>query len=170
MSEVELTPRGRRVGRRFLALALLCTAAEVLFFNHLNHLLIAQQIASQREIEAAIQHRAQAELLQLKREYTGVTVSPNGEYATYVTTDSNGWDAVHVVQLDTGTQISEATDLYPVQYVDWLGNTEVFVGEEQSPGNLELNTFYVSNGLQADQTAASVPVSPICRPTPGSRR
>lgn len=158
MGQVELRPRGRRVGRRFLALAALCTALETLFYDHLNHLLVSQQAASQREIEAAMHRRAQAELLQLKREYTGVTVSPNGQYATYVTSDSTGWDAVHVVQLDTGAQVSEATHLYPVQYVDWLGNSEVFVGEERSPGNLELNTFYVSNGLQADETAASVPV------------
>ena len=158
MSQVEQKPRGRRVGRRFLALAALCTACESLFFYHLNHLLVSQQTASQREIQAALHRRAQLELLQLKREYAGVTVSPNGEYATYVTSDSSGWDTVHVVQLDTGTQVSEATDLYPVQYVDWLGNAEVFVGEERSPGNLELNTFYVSNGLQADETAASVPV------------
>nr|WP_230087924.1 hypothetical protein [Alicyclobacillus mali (ex Roth et al. 2021)] len=153
-----MRPRGRRVGRRFLAIAALCTACESLFFYHLNHVLVSQQTASQREIQAAMHRRAQTEILQLKREYAGVTISPNGEYATYVTSDASGWDTVHVVQLDSGTQVSQATNLYPVQYVDWLGNAEVFVGEQRSPGNLELNTFYVSNGLQADETAASVPV------------
>ncbi|WP_231862947.1 hypothetical protein [Alicyclobacillus mali (ex Roth et al. 2021)] len=146
------------MGRRFLAIAALCTACESLFFYHLNHVLVSQQTASQREIQAAMHRRAQTEILQLKREYAGVTISPNGEYATYVTSDASGWDTVHVVQLDSGTQVSQATNLYPVQYVDWLGNAEVFVGEQRSPGNLELNTFYVSNGLQADETAASVPV------------
>ncbi|SIS97465.1 hypothetical protein [Alicyclobacillus vulcanalis] len=158
MGQVERQPRGRRVGRRFLALAALCTACESLFFYHLNHLLVSQQVASQQEIQAAMHRRAQVELAELKRQYPGVTVSPNGQYATYVTSDASGWYAVHVVRLDTGAQVSEASNLYPVQYVDWLGNAEVFVGEERSPGNLELNTFYVSNGLQADETAASVPV------------
>ncbi|MBF8377401.1 hypothetical protein IW967_05875 [Alicyclobacillus mali] len=158
MGQVQMRPRGRRVGRRFLAIAALCTACESLFFYHLNHVLVSQQTASQREIQAAMHRRAQTEILQLKREYAGVTISPNGEYATYVTSDASGWDTVHVVQLDSGTQVSQATNLYPVQYVDWLGNAEVFVGEQRSPGNLELNTFYVSNGLQADETAASVPV------------
>ncbi|GLV12527.1 hypothetical protein Heshes_02110 [Alicyclobacillus hesperidum] len=148
----------RRLGRLFLGVAGLATMIEVAFFHHLNHLLNSQQVATERAIQRLVQVRSTQVLANLKQHYQGVTESPNGQYATYVDTATNGTDVVHVVSLETGKQVSEATDLYPVQYVDWLGNTEVFVGEQRSPGDLELNTFYVSNGQQADVTAASVPV------------
>lgn len=96
-------------------------------------------------------------ITQMKQTHEGVTISPNGQYVTYTEQASDGSYTVTVVSSTTGKQISSATDLYPVQYIGWLGNQEVFVGEQIQPGQLELNTFLVSTGQQADVTAASVP-------------
>lgn len=151
-------------GRLFLLFVAVLTAGQVLFFHHLNALFNAQKAGTEQEIERimntsnTLSPQAQQILMRLKQQYQGVTVSPNGQYATYIDTASDGTNIVVVESLKTGKQVSEATNLYPVQYLDWLGDEEVFVGEQKSPSDLELNTFYVSNGQQADITAASVPI------------
>ncbi|MFD1676487.1 hypothetical protein [Alicyclobacillus fodiniaquatilis] len=155
--------RKRTFGRLFLLFVVVLTLTQVLFLHHLNRLFNNQEAKTNQEIQQilnptiSLSSRERQILTGLKQQYQGVTVSPDGQYATYVDTASDGTDVVHVESLDTGKQVSEATDLYPVQYLDWLGDEEVFVGEEKAPGELELNAFYVSNGQQADLTASSVP-------------
>lgn len=147
--------------RLFLAFVLVLTGVEYLFFRHTENLLVTQaRVATQeiKQIETTSKARARAALIEkLKQNDEGVTISPNGQYLTYVDKAPNGTYAAHVIDLSTGKQISQATNLYPVQNVTWLGNQEIFLGEQIAPGYLEVNTFYISNGAQADQTAAIVP-------------
>lgn len=154
----------RGFGRLLLIFVGVVTIVQVAVLHHYNSLFKAQNAQTTAELRNAkrTQHSgvstaAKARLKQLAQQHQGVTVSPSGQYATYIDTGTNGMDVVHVIDLGTGKQQSEATDLYPVETLTWLGNEEIFVGEKLGPGNLELNTFYVSNGNQANQTAASVP-------------
>ncbi|WP_157071038.1 hypothetical protein [Alicyclobacillus acidiphilus] len=152
----------RAFGRIFVSFVALLTLSQVLFLHHMNRLFYVQEKRTQAEIEQLLNPslilsaKAKQILAQLQHEYAGVTVSPNGQYATYL--EEGATDAVHVESLATGKPVSVATDLYPVQYIGWLDDEEVFVGEQITPGELELNTFYVSTGQQADVTAGSVPV------------
>ncbi|EPZ52968.1 hypothetical protein [Alicyclobacillus acidoterrestris] len=153
----------RKWGRLFLGFVVVLTIFQVLYLNHYNTLFKSEQAGTAQAIQdildepVTLSAAEKARIQQLKSTYQGVTVSPGGQYVTYVDTASDGSYVVHVEDLDTGKQVSEAGDLYPVQYLCWLGDEEIFVGEQKAPGDLELNTFYISNGQQADVTAASVP-------------
>lgn len=149
--------------RLFFLFVVVLSLGQIAMLHHYNHLFTRQKRVTTQEINlmengaSVLPPQSKQRLETLKQTYSGVTVSPDGQYATYVNTASNGTDVAHVIKLQSGKQLSEATDLYPVQYITWLGDAEIFVGEQLSPGNLELNTFYVANGAQAGQTAATVP-------------
>ncbi|GMA61696.1 hypothetical protein NZD89_18330 [Alicyclobacillus fastidiosus] len=153
----------RSLFRLFLWFVVALSGLQICFLWHYNSLFNAQNADAANEIQQMADQSSKLSpesthiVQQLKQNYQGVTVSPNGQYATYVESNSDGSYVLHVEDLPSGKQVSEATNLYPVQYVSWLGEEELFVGEQKAPGDLELNTVYVSNGDQANQTAASVP-------------
>lgn len=156
-------PAKRFFIRLFLIFVTVLSVGQFLVLHHYNSLSDIQKRATTQEIHHienatfVLSAKEKRMLEHWKQRDVGVTLSPNQQYATYVDTAANGMDTAHVVNLRTGKQVSEATNLYPVQDISWLGNQEIFVGEQESPGNLELNTFYVSSGAQAGQTAAVVP-------------
>jgi|GEM_PF-1809688 len=165
------TPYKKRVHlwRVFVGFVVVVTIGQVGLLYHYNSLLKSQETATAIQLHKKVtdvsanatssaEKQAQQKLLELQQQYKGVTVSPDGRYATYLESVQPGaTNTVHVMDLQSGQDVSEATNLYPVQSLTWLGDEEVFVGEQKAPGDLELNTFYIANGNQANQTAALVP-------------
>lgn len=141
---------GKKLGRRLLIFVVIVTIGQLLIFQHYNSLFSGAKQTSTLALhksensQAATLKRIQQELNRLKSKYTFVNQSPNDEFATYL--DSN--NVLHIENLKTKKDISQASNPYKVEYVSWIQNERVFVGEQVGAGDLELKTVDEATGAQ----------------------
>lgn len=141
----------KKVGRKLVAFVALVTVGQLMVFNHYNSLFAAarqdtaaelKQSSDQQQSDKSIQQ----EVARLKAQnYKFVTVSQGNEYATYL--DSS--NILHIEDLASKKDVTTTKISYPVQYVSWIGDQKVFVGEQIAPGDLELTTVDTSDGSQS---------------------
>lgn len=139
---------GNKIGRKLLIFAGVVTVCQLYVFHHYNSLFAgtgggAQTVKSPSQI-ASQQKEIAAEIKRLQSKYTFVNVSTGDEYAAYLDTNN----VLYIEDLQTRKVVSEANNPYKVEYVEWIGNQRVFVGEQVSPGDLELKTVDESTGTQ----------------------
>lgn len=125
------------------------TFAQVLLFYHYNQLFtdVTAPPPKKTTNTNAVQAQQKAiarEISQLKSKYTFVTESADDEYVAYL--DSNS--VLHIMNLQTHQQSRPANCPYKVEYVEWIQDERVFVGEQVEPGDLELKTVDATTGQQ----------------------
>lgn len=141
----------KKLGRKLLIFVGIVTVGQLLIFQHYNALfsgtvqssaLSSSKSDSQQATSAA--KALTAEINRLKSQYTFVNVSSDNQFATYL--DSN--NVLHIENLQTKHDVSQASNPYKVEYVSWIQNERVFVGEQVGPGDLELKTIDEATGAQ----------------------
>ncbi|SIT03782.1 hypothetical protein [Alicyclobacillus vulcanalis] len=134
-----------RVWTKLVGIAAVVTALQLPLFYHYNRLLgTSANAVDNITVSPAQQQAEQKEISDLKRQYKFVTVSSDGQYAAYL--DSK--NVLHVVDLATHQEVCAANNPYTVQYVAWIEDERLFVGEQVQPGDLELKTVDVPSGVQ----------------------
>ena len=141
---------GRKLGRKIIIFVVAVTAIQVFTFQHYNTLLggssssggVIAIPSGQTSTTSATSVAKQVSAL--KQRYKFVTVSGNNQFVAYL--DSQ--NVLHVVQLSNGATLSTAANAFPVQYVGWIRNDSLFVGEQAAPGKLVLKTVESNTGVQ----------------------
>ncbi|EPZ43057.1 hypothetical protein [Alicyclobacillus acidoterrestris] len=139
----------RKIAIKLLCFAAVVTLGQLAVFYHYNHLFSAadqsvQSILSNHTKPESLSQTEQKEVAKLRSQYKFVTVSPDDQYATYI----DKKNILHLYDLQQKRDISAAENPYTVQYVSWISDESVFVGEQVRPGNLELKTVNVDDGTQ----------------------
>ncbi|GMA57955.1 hypothetical protein GCM10025858_24580 [Alicyclobacillus sacchari] len=135
----------KKMGRTMLLIALVITVVQVLVFYHYNKLFSSNDLTSDRISSSPSMQRAiTKEIADLKQKYKFVTPSADDQYVAYLGANN----ILHVMDLQTKQDVCEANNPYPVQYVEWIQDERVFVGEQVMPGDLELKTVDVPSGMQ----------------------
>lgn len=134
-----------RVWPKLVGIAAVITALQLPLFYHYNRLLGSSANAVDNITVSPAQEQAeQKEISALKQQYRFVTVSADGQYVAYL--DSK--NVLHVMDLASQQALCAANNPYTVQYVEWIEDERLFVGEEVQPGDLELKTVDVPSGVQ----------------------
>jgi hypothetical protein len=132
----------KKLGRKVIAFLVVVTVAQIYTFQHYNSILSGDSGITAPP--KATQETAQT-AEKLRAEYPLCAVSEDGTMAAYV----DGQNQLNVFNLTTNQRISTVKNDYPVQYVKWIMDDNVFVGEVESPGNLLLKTVDASGtGMQ----------------------
>ncbi|MFB5191675.1 hypothetical protein [Alicyclobacillus fastidiosus] len=139
----------RKIWIKLLGFVAVVTVAQLAVFYHYNDLFSAadkgvQSLLKNQAKPESLSQTEQAKVKKLRAQYKFVTVSPDDQYATYV----DSANVLHIYDLETQQEVSAAKNTYPVQYISWISDQDVFVGERVQPGNLELKTVGVDDGSQ----------------------
>ncbi|GLG01271.1 hypothetical protein Alches_13100 [Alicyclobacillus hesperidum subsp. aegles] len=136
----------KKMGRRMLLIALVITVVQVLVFYHYNKLFSSNNLSTPDRISSSpsMQRSIAREIATLKQKYKFVTPSADDQYVAYLGANN----VLHVMDLQTKQDVCEANNPYSVEYVEWIQDERVFVGEQVMPGDLELKTVDVPSGMQ----------------------
>lgn len=134
----------KKIGRKLIAFLVVVTAAQIYTFNHYNSILSGDSGS------VSPPHQTQQTITiadNLLKVYPLCAISEDGTMAAYV--DSK--NQVNIFDLSTNKLVSTTAENYPVQYIKWIEDDNVFVGVIQSPGTLVLRTVDASGtGMQRD--------------------
>jgi hypothetical protein len=143
----------KKIWLKLLVFVAIVTAGQLIFFQHYNTLFATAQAETKVTLQKLQKPKKRAipvktlikqEVARLNAQYQFVQVSPNGQYATYLDKQNE----LHIEDLKSKKDVSHTTGLSTVQYVSWISNQKLFVGEQTSPGCLELITVDESDGAQ----------------------
>jgi len=120
------------------------TAGQLYTFHHYNAILNGTAARSNvPPVKTNPTQSAQTaqEIVSLKQQYPTATVSAGGHYIAYI----DAQNTLHIRDLSTDKDVATATNLYPVVFVSWAANEQVFVGEKNN-GDLLLKTVDSTSG------------------------
>ncbi len=136
----------KKIGRKILVFLVLVTGAQWYAFHHYNSILTGainvKTNATQQVKPPTVD--TQKEIATLAKQYPINAVSTDGTTIAYV--DSQ--NVLYVKDLVHNTTLTTLKNPYPVQYLEWIGNESVFVGEKEAPGVLELKTVDANSGIE----------------------
>lgn len=127
----------KKLGRKVIAFLAVITAAQIYTFHHYNSIL-SGDTGSVSVPHQTTQTVAIAD--QLLKKYPLCAVSEDGTMAAYV----DNKNQVNIYDLTANKVVSTTPEDYPVQYLKWIEDDDVFVGEIESPGTLPLYTVDAS--------------------------
>jgi hypothetical protein len=138
--------RKGKLGRKIIIFLVLVTGAQVYAFNHYNSILTGSIHVRTNDVPSVKPPTidTQKEIATLSKQYPVSSVSEDGTTFAYV--DSQ--NVLYIKDLVHNTTVSTVNNTYPVQFIEWIGNESVFVGEKEAPGVLELKTVDANSGTE----------------------
>jgi hypothetical protein len=92
----------------------------------------------------------------LKSKYTRIAVSDDARYAACL----DSANEIHILDLATNKELRAFKNLYPVDYLVWVRDDSVLVGEHEDGGKLLLKRLDITTGYQQSiHTFAGLPSS-----------
>ncbi len=136
----------KKIGRRIAVFVALVTAGQLYAFNHYNGILtnsfhVKTSVGQQMKPLAV---DTQKEIAALVQQYPVSAVSDDNTSFAFV----DNQNVLHLKDLVHGTVLATVTNSYPVQYLKWIRNDLVFVGEQEAPGVLLLKTVDAGSGTE----------------------
>lgn len=149
----------KKTWTKIAAFVVLVSVVQVAAFHHYNSILgqansLTNQSGDSNLLASNQQIRAEVE--KLKAKYPVVDVSPNGQYVAYADTSN----IVHVMDLTTDKQLMQYNEGNLVTYLLWIRNDTLFVGLQQSPGVITLNTLDILEPNSPNRLIHTFYVSP----------
>jgi hypothetical protein len=135
-----------KIGRKIALFLVLVTGAQVYAFHHYNSILTGS-IHVKTNVEQPVKPPSidtQKEIASLTKQYPVSAASEDNTSFAYV----DNQNVLYIKDLVHNTILATVNNTYPVQYLEWIGNESVFVGEQESPGVLELKTVDANSGTE----------------------
>ena len=136
---------GRKIGRKIALYVVVLTAVQLYTFHHYNSILTGSiniKSAGQTEAWTPQKVNTQKEINSLQKQYSTSAVSDDQTSIAYV----DAQNVLHIRDLVNNKELSSVKLDYTVQYLQWIRNDMVFVGEQEAPGVLSLRTVDANTG------------------------
>lgn len=137
----------KHVGRNIIGFLVVVTAAQLFAFHHYNAILAKPvTTATVQDVKPSGPDPKQVSALYdaLKLQYPLCSLSQNDELVAYVDTQN----VLHMEELVSHKSLSTTNNTYPIDYIVWIGNDSLLVGEKEPGGSLLLKRVDANTGAE----------------------
>jgi hypothetical protein len=135
-------PKKKRIYYAIAFIAVV-TIGQVYTLNHYNNIVMKTFGGSATPTES-VEIKTKPAFSNLKKQYSYVALSDNEQYAAYI----DGNNVLHITDLTNNRTLLSIKNTFPVDYITWVRNDSVLVGEKEPNGSLFLKRVDITTGYE----------------------